>query len=484
MFFFSFHWYFISTTNFNCSAHCLQESVDEVFNKGFKEGWNPIPTDVPEGEDNWKDYSSSFAAKKLLPLPMTALKTSKWSEKWGGCDVHNPAPLWIVGTPDSQDRVPNHDFTLRKDVNDHSNFARVASSPAAVGETTIIPGLQLIPDANDDCKRIRDAPFRGHDQFAKQSVMDGLLSGSFVQVQDLVKDVAAPEQGKLTCLNFWNPALVEINSKIEQTFTIRNRSIGAVNGDDIPSTALPIHWALQNSTNRLSTAIYGFYWVPDGDGKHARITFNITEFNSMGDEGMGERQKLNLNESWEAKPGARMLMTTLSSNLPLGSANLTRFLLDKFLCEGDESKRRSDGNLPETLAVSMLSGQKAQIAIYDQNQPGWPKSASNTIHSLHSPCFGVAKAIGTGQSQKNLLLCNANFSGGKSKLDLYEYHFSRATDFEQIKVTDTYTRLECRLNSEEEGDSSILVRSVFPNPYLIDPILIIPAGWRRAWRRQ
>ncbi|KAJ5972115.1 uncharacterized protein N7479_002033 [Penicillium vulpinum] len=439
------------------AAHCLQESVDEVYNKGFKQGWNPIPNDKPEEENSWEEYSSSFAARQLMPLPMTALKSSNWIKAWDNCDVHNPAPLWVAGTPNSQDRVPDHDFTLRKDVNDHSNFARVASSPAS--EKYKFPRIPGIPYENEDCRRVRDASFRGDDQFAQQSVMDGLLSGSFVQVQDLIRNVAAPEHGKLTCVNFWNPALVEISSKTQQTFTIRNRSINAVDLSDLPDTALPIHWALQNSVDLTITILYGFYWVADEDKKHARIAFNNTSFRSwIG--GMGERQKLNLSESWEARAFRSMNTITLSSNLPVGSAPLTRFLFDKFLVEeGDHSEIVSDRDLLQILAVSVLPGKKVQIAICDDRRVKWRESPFNTIQSLQSPCFGFAKAFNTGQHQKNLLLCNANFTGGKSKLDLYEYKFEGA-DPEQITVIDAHTRLECKINSEEEGDSSVLVGDV------------------------
>ncbi|KAJ9299455.1 hypothetical protein DTO271G3_3077 [Paecilomyces variotii] len=437
------------------AAHCLQQSVDEVYNQGFLQGWNPIPTDASEEEDSWKEYSSSFVAKKLMPLPMTALKSSNWTEEWDNCDVHNPAPLWVAGIPNDKDRVLDHDFTLRKDVNDHSNFARVASSPAPKTKGIIIP------EANDDCKRVRAAPFRGDDQFAQQSVMDGLLSGSFVQVQDLVRDVAAPEQGKLTCVNFWNPALVEISSKIQETFTIRSRAIDAVDIRDLPDTALPIHWALQNSSNLSTTTLYSFYWVPDEDRKHARIAFTNASFHSWSGE-MGERQKLNLSESWEVRNSQRLIPQTLSSNLPITSANLTRLLFDQFLCEdGEHSEYMSDGaDAPQIISVSVLPGKNVQIALCNDNRAEWLEAPFSTIHSLKSPCFGFAKAIREGPHQKDLLLASANFAGGKSRLDLYQYHFEGAADPKQTTVIDTHTQLECRLNSEEEGDSSVLVGDV------------------------
>ncbi|KAL1860897.1 hypothetical protein Plec18170_001411 [Paecilomyces lecythidis] len=437
------------------AAYCLQQSVDEVYNKGFKQGWNPIPADASEEENSWEQYSSSFVARQLMPLPMTALKSSNWTEAWGNCDVHNPTPLWIAGTPNGQDRVPDHDFTLRKDVNDHSNFARVASSPAPSKKGIIIP------TANDDCIRVREAPFRGDDQFARQSVMDGLLSGSFVQVQDLATNVAAPENGKLTCVNFWNPALVEINSKIQETFTIRSRVINAVDVRDLPDTALPMHWTLQNSINQSTTALYSFYWVLDEDRKQARIIFTNTGFHSWSG-GMGKRQKLNLSESWEVRSLQRLIPQTLSGGLPIRSANLTRFVFDKFLCEDeDDSEGMSAGrDFPQIVSVSMLPGKKVQIALGDDHRSEWLETPFNTIRSLESPCFGFAKAIGTGRNQKNLLLSSANFAGGKSRLDLYEYQFEGAEDPKQTKVIDTHTRLECRLSSEEEGDSSVLVGDV------------------------
>lgn len=393
-----------------------------------------------------------------MPLPMTALKSSNWTEEWGNCDVHNPAPLWVAGTPNDKDRVLDRDFTLRKDVNDHSNFARAASSPAPKTKGIIIP------EANDDCERVRRAPFRGDDQFAQQSVMDGLLSGSFVQVQDLVRDVAAPEQGKLTCVNFWNPALVEISSKVQETFTIRSRAIDAVDIGELPDTALPIHWALQNSSNLSTTTLYGFYWVPDEDKKHARIAFNNTSFHSWGKE-MGERQKLNLLRPWAVNTSQRSIPQTLSSNLPITSANLTRFLFDQFLCEdGEHSEDMSDGeDAPQILSVSVLPDKKVQIALCNARRAEWLEAPFSTIRSLKSPCPGFAKAIRVGRHQKDLLLVSANFADGKSRLDLYQYHFEGAADPKQTTVVDTHTQLECRVNSEEEGDCSVLVRSVIPS---------------------
>ncbi|KAJ5203822.1 uncharacterized protein N7498_004701 [Penicillium cinerascens] len=441
------------------ATHCLQASVDEIYNKGFQQGWNPIPTNSPEDENSWEEYSSSFVAKKLMPLPMTAVKSSNWMESWGQCDVHNPAPLWIAGTPNSQDRVADHDFTLRKDVNDHSNFARVDASPAAAGQSTFFPGLPGIPYENEACKRVRDAPFRGHDQFATQSVMDGLLSGSFVQVQDLVRNVAAPEDGKLICVNFWNPALVQISSKVQQTFTIRNRAINVFDVSNLPDSAIPLHWALQNSANLLETTLYGFYWVTEGS-KHARIAFGNTRFQSWIGK-MGERQKLNLSESWEARSFPGLEMTTLSSNLPVSSANLTRFLFDNFFSEEEDQSESMFNNRPrQIMAVSMLPDKKVQIAICDDRLIAWIDSPFNSIHSLQSSCFGFAKAINKDHRQKNLLLCNANFSGNNSKLDLYEYKFDGAEDPKQVKVIDAHSKLECRISSDEEGSSSVLVGDV------------------------
>lgn len=114
--------------------------------------------------------------------------------------------------------MPVEDWTARKDVNDHSNFDRIGSSPRE--KPGSVKGV-LDVEARDECKTIRDAPFRGDDQFVAQSSMAGLMSGGFLQAQDL----QGPQKGAGTCVNFWNPAQVQVNGEWQETFTIRNRLI-------------------------------------------------------------------------------------------------------------------------------------------------------------------------------------------------------------------------------------------------------------------
>jgi hypothetical protein len=48
--------------------------------------------------ETWKMNQDWFVVLKLIPQPMTAARLRDWLAKWGGYDMHNPAPLWVAPT--------------------------------------------------------------------------------------------------------------------------------------------------------------------------------------------------------------------------------------------------------------------------------------------------------------------------------------------------------------------------------------------------
>lgn len=418
---------------------CLQASVNEVFEKGYQKGFNPVTGD---GEDDWKVYRTQFDACKLLPIPMTAAEPRSWVSGWGNYEMHNPAPLWTAGRTDQ-------DWTFRQDINDHSNFKRAVGSPSEASFG--ITGLSARPE----CIQIRDAPFRGNDQFAKQIPMTGLLSGGFIQVQDL----QGPTKGSGTCLNFWTPATVTINDEDKETFTIRNRLIDVLTPlKDLPNDAVPIHWSLRNDfKNRVqSSFLAGFYWTPGSNGSTSSIHFSEIELSEElpPDAGsdvspFGKQITFDPSRSWRMRQVKTSQTFTLSQGLPpgLGHANMTRFVVDKILPMEHLS--------PDFFSVTALSDHKVHIAGCN---PESPKANLNEVVTLSTPFQGFVKAFTSPHATKKvLLLVNASYKDSKAEVDICEFSFERQNDTEEPRMEHRTHNIQHQLNNEGVGDSPVLV---------------------------
>jgi hypothetical protein len=141
---------------------------------------------------------------------MTSIAGDAWVESWGGHDIHNPAPLWQANN-DAPD--PERDWTIRCEINDHSDFGRRKSASPA-------PLLSL--SATQECIDIRDADFRGDNQFPYEKMMSGLVTGGFIQVQHL-RTADGPET---LAVNWWRPIGITIAGQSNESFTLYSRNLG------------------------------------------------------------------------------------------------------------------------------------------------------------------------------------------------------------------------------------------------------------------
>ncbi|OOQ83079.1 hypothetical protein PEBR_38554 [Penicillium brasilianum] len=200
-------------------THAVQVSVDEVY-EAFK--------------TTTEKHPSSFEVLDLIPQPMLSAekgRSASWVDQFGGYDMHNPAALWKVTNEGDKSHL-----TIRANLNDYSLYRRVDGSPRSTSS------LRINPTATPECVAIQQAPFRGSDAFPSAGPIDNLVSGGFLQIQDL----NPPSMGVRTCVNFWGPAKVNLtardNSKFQSnTFTLRNRLID-FDREQSADDAVTWHW--------------------------------------------------------------------------------------------------------------------------------------------------------------------------------------------------------------------------------------------------
>jgi len=433
------------------SAHCLQASVREVYEVGFRAAGS---AEFDDNETAWKTYKDRFRAIKLIPNPMLAVKSANWDPS----TMNNTAPLWLASEADG--KGGHNDWTYRKNINDHSNYIRQSGNPGEVpGSFSWISEKWTMPTPRDECVRIRDASFRGDDQYANQMTMEGLVSGGFLQVQTFRN----PDKVGSTYVNFWSPALVEIGGGVLDTFTIRNRvsDVHTPSLDGIEGAQL-IHWLARDDYGHGSNATWltGFYWKTSADGKTSSILLTEEEFRDAelprGNESVvpgGRRKKFNLSKSWNMKAVMSMRTLTLASHLPVNAeyANLTRVLADSFL--------PYDSTAPDYLAVIYLPGNTAQVAVRGS---GIGEPVTSQLH-LTLPLCGHTKALRTLDSKKSFLLANAQHSTStstsKSIVDLFECVFTTKEASTDVTMSHSHWHFEIVLSAKSEGDCSVLVSS-------------------------
>lgn len=376
--------------------YCLKESTAEVFRVGYK-GDRQI--------EDWEKNKSWFRAMQLMPQPMTAIEPQDWKNSgWGGYDKHNPAPLWIA----SHDNVTESQCTVRKDLNDHSNHgARRTQSPgdASHGNT------------------IKAADFVVNGQFPMQISIDGLLSGGFIQIQDL--DGSASEG---CCINFWAPAEVKFAEKTQSTFTIRNRLID----QDIAPSREVMHW--MRSGGR--TGIIGFTYAVMAD-RSWNIEMTQTEYSSeLGPNGFsdGTCATFSPKHSWEVSTSWTRQATILSSVPANFMVNLTRFITGHFIAGG------------EIVAVSQSVNQVIVGVL--------GKSLVQTTLSLPKAPYGFVKSFqGAGTSKLSILLARAGPKEDSEWVNLAKIDFDDAGNANLVTA-------DFDLELEAEQDASVLVGDV------------------------
>ncbi|KAL1607600.1 hypothetical protein SLS60_002534 [Paraconiothyrium brasiliense] len=377
--------------------YCLKESTAEVFHSGYQ-GDRQI--------EDWEKNKSWFKAMQLLPQPMTAIEPQDWKNRgWGGYDKHNPAPLWIS----LHDNATESQFTVRKDLDDHSNYdTRRSQSPGNLGYGNII----------------KDASFVMKGQFPMQGSIDELLSGGFIQIQDL--DAG---DGKGSCINFWTPAKVKFVDKTQSTFTIRNRLID----QDIAQSREVMHWMRSSISNSASTGIISFsYAEKDGGSGDIKMKETIYAAN-LGYDGPSEGTCATFSpqDSW-AMHQIQTRRATILSDVPASfMLNLTRFISGDFI------------STREIIAVSQSENQ-ALVGVLG-------KSKVQTILSLPKAPYGFIKPFrGASASRDSILMGRAGPKEDSEWVNMAIIDFDDAGNA-------SLTTADFDLELEAEQDASVLV---------------------------
>ncbi|KDN71570.1 hypothetical protein CSUB01_12117 [Colletotrichum sublineola] len=376
---------------------CLRVSAREVYEVGFGKGFESNRVIIDE---DWSANKTWFAAMNLIPKPMTAIADSSWLHDYGGYDMHNPAPLWlspIVNGPDVKEG-----WTIRKDINDHSNFSqRVRGS---------LRSVSAIPKATEECEAIKNANFRARDQFPLQLEIKGLLSGGLIQIQDL----NASQPGKGTCINFWGPVRVDILNKTYHTWTLRNRLIDQ---DVSPNPqGHVLHW--MRGDEPLS--IVGFSWVEASDGA-CDIVSKMTRYRSRWADvpSDGGPVILDFNKTWAVEELMYTEPIKILGNLPdRRSLNMTRFSKGFFL-----SQPESKYDAMDLLALTQVKGKGVKIGLL-------ATSSDNRNICFHlddlkeGEAYGFVKRFrGAGSNTDSILLARRTTKSASSTLDLVQVIF-------------------------------------------------------------
>ncbi|KAF3931541.1 hypothetical protein ABW19_dt0207749 [Dactylella cylindrospora] len=313
------------------AGHCLQASVDEIFKVGFQ-GTGPINPDT-------------FAALSLIPEPMVSIQGKPWLSSWGNYDMHNPAPLWVAKKDDGAE---TKDWTSRKVINDHSNYSRVDGSPAASGMF-----LPLYPKASQLAWDIRDASFRGDDQYVASVDLGALTSGGFLQIQDL-------EKGK-GCINIWGPSTVETDSK-QDTFTLRSRLIDVVKPSEV-ETGKTLYWTKWYNEDAQTTSLFRFDWT--SNGSTADVVASGYNLKNLGLQFQNFDPSIEVTSKYRPGSDTAFYRESLLSGLPAeyGRANLTRFLAGKFTPDSGPAN-------PDLFVVTFANDGKARAAIRSVQDDG------------------------------------------------------------------------------------------------------------------
>ncbi|KAH0168739.1 hypothetical protein KCU67_g3353, partial [Aureobasidium melanogenum] len=302
------------------ATHALQLSVKELYSAGVMASFRP--------SDVWKDNMAKFSVLQWIAQPMTSVANDTWVQSWGNYDVHNPAPLWQARN-ESPD--PLTGWTIRCDINDHSNFGqRKSSSPDYTG-------TRLWPSATKECIAIRDADFRGDNQYPFEETMKGLISGGFVQVQHL----KTAESPNIVAVNWWRPMSITIADHQYENFTLHNRNLNLEAGED-PSPfaeSKSLHWLMhQAQSNRpvLTQLVWTGHQGSTSGSIHVR-QYNFTRGLSYSDHPSdGTKVAIDIGEpgSMELRYiGSGQLMSDVQG---FRDTHLARFLVGTFLPESED----------------------------------------------------------------------------------------------------------------------------------------------------
>lgn len=393
--------------------YCIQASLDELFYEGFQQNVEKNPT--------------SFIALKHIPQPMLAAGrgplTSWRNQGWGDYDMHNPAPLWQVNSEDSKDA-----WTMRAKINDHSVFERRDATPKCIGKKALV-----MPEASQECWDTRNSSFRNVGAAPSARPIDGLTSGGFLQIQDLMP----PGKKIHSCINFWGPVSVGTYNRQgevleNQTFTLRNRVID-FDVQNFTGQTIPLHSLRWHDGKTLS--IYRVSFRPNSAERALYLSRWDIEDNSPA--GLNEPVQFEPSHSWAFEVHNRFNDSVITQIPAPSHANLTRTIAGNFGEEG-------------TLGIAVLSFSPGE-AVYASLTTAEGNNKISTSLNVKG-IYNFTKRLRSRNGADQVLLVAFNQTGANTEVSLAR--LSLASN-QVATVEDTL------LLSQTEGMSFSLLVSTF-----------------------
>ncbi|KAG9758020.1 hypothetical protein KCU73_g4112, partial [Aureobasidium melanogenum] len=390
----------------------LQLSVDELYSAGVKASSRP--------SDVWKDNMAKFSVLKWIAQPMTSVANDPWVQSWGKYDIHNPAPLWQARN-DSTDSQSG--WTIRCDINDHSNFGqRKSGTPAHTGP-------KLWPSATKECIAIRDADFRGDNQYPLEETMQGLISGGFVQIQHL-KTAESPD---IVAVNWWRPMSVSITDHQYENLTLYNRilDLKADEGSSASEESKSLHWLMQPTQSEqpaLTQLIWAGYQDRTGGGIYIRqYVFGPGSYD-INHPLDGTKAAIDI-----GKPGSMKLIMTGKAQLMCDvqdakATNLARFISGTFL---------PNSEAPDTACVMVdPKTTRIRVAMHNFTDSVHKETSISGMHVEDQDVVFI-KSFRTHAEKEapcTILLARASSKGNISRCEFSRITFDASADVERFVI--------------------------------------------------
>lgn len=337
--------------------------------------------------------SADFAALKQIPKPMLAVRNASWNPT--GWDAYNPSPLWVAETGS----VEASSWTFREAINDHSDYTRTPHTVNVVDEVS---------------RRIKDAPFRGGDQFPNIHPME-CRSGGFVQVMETGDGGRSP--AGFQTVNVWGPVSVTIGDEQKSTFTLRNQIRDFEFRTDI-NAAVPVHFL--KWFDGTATHLLQFDAVKSVDGAYG---ISASAYDLVNDQPDKSKQSIDFN------PPQRY---TISSQRTMASQELWQCPLKSYgwvnhlrifmttMTEG------SGPTNPDIVNVSFYEKEpsKGVRIIISRTSNGFASASKKfdqtfeNLESISAVPYGFAKPYRDGKHGSGIILADGQHIVGSSKVNI------------------------------------------------------------------
>ena len=384
-----------------------------------------------EGFQNGRTQLQDFAAIKLLPLPILAVKGT--SQNPSGWSRHNPAPLWVA----ESDAVMAPSWTYRANINDHSNFARKLNGVGSEDPITL---------------GIKDAPFRGNDQFLKNFPLDA-ASGGFIQIMQTA-DTATRSQWQTA--NVWGPITTTVPGRTTRVISLRGQTQDFYASNDL-GQAVPMH-CVKWFDGKLSRFIR-FDCVYESGAVNAQThVIRASSYVLINNQPDASKQGVDFETARRAPITVKATgsVDVLKHNgvTSMGWVNNLRFVLKR----SNQSDPSNDFTIISILSLTTQGSPSSgslnikSTTLTFVSDTLTVRSTSDKVYDGGSAVIGFAKQLANSTHGTSLLLANikSNIEPGKSRLFLYDIHPPSGGDW-------TIDAFEDSFNDNDGTHWSILV---------------------------